>query len=139
MKQDEFVVPIPVIDEDEHGRRRIQPEADLKLLTEDDFFDELVSVAEVEDLNIPIFEVFMKYFGQAKPDFNPICLTSLIDPEYDAVIALEDKAEHYHILPYGGGWHDQTAMLVEAFDCIRSAKIQYDRVYTEKVQAKVRK
>ena len=128
-----------MIGEDEYGRRKLLLEADLKLLDQDDFFDELVGVAEVEDLNIPIFEVFMKYFGQAKPDFNPICLTSLIDPEYDAVIALEDKAEHYHILPYGDGWYNQTAMLVEAFDCIRSAKIQYDRVYSEKAQAKIRK
>jgi len=130
---------VPIIEEDDNGRRTVSHEADYRDLNEEAFFEELIYLADIEASNIPIFEVYMKYFGHGTPDFKPICLTSLIDPEYDRVIGLEDMAEHYHVLPEAGGWNDQTNMLVEAFGCIRSAKIQYDRVYADKVAAKYSK
>ncbi len=127
---------MPVIEEDDNGKQVISNEAEYKELNEEDFFEELLELADVEALDIPIFEVYQKYFGYSSSDYKPICLTSLIDPDYDNIIGMEDKAEHYHILPYGGGWDNQPHKLVEAFDCIRSAKIQYNRVRTEKIEAK---
>jgi len=100
----------------------------MRTLNQEKFFETLVEIAEYEPPDMAIFKVYMKYFHSMDKGMS-VCLTSVIEPDYDFVISLEEKAEKYGVLPNAGGWFDQSNMLVECFECIRKARIEYERDY----------
>ncbi len=95
----------------------------------------LVKLAGYEPPHMSLFSVFMKFFHNLG-EGRSVCLTSVIDPEYDSIISLEGMVKEYGVLPESGGLFDQTNKLIECFNCIRKAKIDYERDYYKSIEKK---
>ena len=102
-------------------------------IDKEEFINLLIDLQSHEPPDVPIFEVYMRYYGPYHGGKHA-CLTSIIDPEYDHVISLEERCEHYKTLPYNGNLCDQPAMLIECFDHIRKANNDFEKSYFEKLK-----
>jgi len=71
----------------------------------------------------PIFQLLRMHYQYPKE----VCATGIIDPGFNDILLMEERAEKYGIFPFEGGQLDQPAVLMEAFDIIRSATVQFER------------
>lgn len=82
--------------------------------------------------DIPPFETLRLYFSQPLE----VCPTSLLDPYFMFLLASEQSAREYHVLPFDGGYWDQPLLLSTIFDVIRTERNQYERIRFEKAKKK---
>ena len=99
----------------------------------------MVKIAQHDSPSATIWDIYKSYyFGQWNAT-KMVCLTGVIDPEFNDIMILEETCEKYHVLPETGGLYVQPAQLMEAFYHIRTARAQYLEVLERKQRMEMKK
>jgi len=106
---------------------------------EEGFLEMLSEIAVHENPLYSLFDVYSIYYGGQWSACKTVCLVSVIDPEIDYLVSLEETCGKYHCLPEKGGLYDQSRKLMDAFQHIRIAKAQYQIAHDEKMQRDMKK
>lgn len=81
---------------------------------------------------VPLFELLEKHF----PDVCPRSLVNMEDVEF---ISMEAFCSEYGCLPDEGGMLDQLNIIVEAFNIIRGARSDYERLRQKKMEERIKR
>lgn len=106
-------------------------------LSPDMFFEEFNRIDECFPY-VSVWENYMQFFQRSGGDQREVCLVGIFAymPEYEYLMRMESSCYEYHVLPYAGGWLDQPLILVEIFETIRGARVEYDLYRHKLLQAK---
>ena len=88
-------------------------------LDKDEFWELIVEISAHRP-QIPIFHLVNRF---------KVCLVSAGSRELEQLISMEAAARDYHVMPFGdggGGWLDQSNVVIEAFDIIRSTRNKFE-------------
>lgn len=114
-REEEIEFEVPEFDQnDKETGERIKKKMD----TEE--FWELVVEYSLHKPQIPVYHLISRF---------RVCLVSAGSRELEQLISLEAAARDYHVLPFGdggGGWLDQSNIVIEAFDIIRSTRNKFE-------------
>jgi len=121
-----FELPdLKVITDDETGERKLDPDETSKDTNETELI-EMLNELSLVNKDLSTFEIFQKYFfsmmeGSKKIELCPEAI-KIHSENLAEMFEMESRCHEYHIFPFEGGQLDQTALLVEAFDAIRSGR-----------------
>jgi len=94
-------------------------------LSIEEFFEE-VALVHSRFSNISVFDIVNGHW-------RGLCPQSLIDYETVELINLEDACSKYHQLPYAGALLDQPKCILDAFEVIRAAIINFENELLDKI------
>jgi len=99
---------------------------------------EMLNELSLVNKDLSIFEIFQKYFfnmmeGNKRIELCPEAI-KIHSENLAEMFEMEARCHEYHIFPFAGGQFDQTALLVEAFDAIRSGRNNFHSKKMEEVQ-----
>lgn len=109
---------IPVFDETGKETR----ERKKVLVNREEFWDLIAEICTFKP-QIPVYHIVSSF---------KVCLVSAGLRELEQLISIEAAARDYHELPFDGGWLDQSNIIIEAFDIIRSTRNRFELERIEK-------
>jgi hypothetical protein len=121
------------------GAKSIQ-EDDSKPTTEEEFLNMLNELSSI-NRELSIFEISLKYFGKMHDDKIgnvELCPEAIkIHAENLAeMFEMEARCSEYSLFPFGGGQVDQPAILIEAFDAIRTGRNTFGSKKAQELRSK---
>jgi len=142
LEETSFKLPdLIVTEEPETGEKILDKERELndKDTTESELFEVLNELSLIHK-NMSAFEIFIMYFGSmmengVKIELCPEAL-KIHSENLAEMFEMESRCHEYHVFPFEGGQFDQTALLIEAFDAIRSGRNTFHSKKMEEVTRK---
>jgi hypothetical protein len=121
-----FKLPeLNVVINDDTGERTLDNNEN-EVDTDETQLIEVLNELTLVNKDLSIFEIFQKYFfsmmeGSKRVELCPEAI-KIHSENLAEMFEMEARCHEYHIFPFEGGQLDQTALLVEAFDAIRSGR-----------------
>ncbi|MCK5506328.1 MAG: hypothetical protein KAJ10_14285 [Thermodesulfovibrionia bacterium] len=127
-----------VVTDEVTGERVLDKNEDSKEITETELLEMLNELSEVNK-DLSTFEIFMKYFFGMMDEGKRVELCpeaiKIHSENLAEMFEMEARCHEYNIFPFAGGQFDQTALLVEAFDAIRSGRNAFASKKSEELAA----
>ena len=139
LEQSTFDLPdLKVIIDEETGERKLDKNEDSREVSESELIEMLNDLSLINK-DLSTFEIFLKYFGKMYDDKikQPVELCpeaiKMHSENLAEMFEMESRCHEYHVFPFEGGQFDQTALLIEAFDAIRSGRNTFHSKKSEEV------
>jgi len=109
----------------------IKNSAQKRVVTVDEFFEEIARIsAYFPEMNA--FSLVMSFYQR------DICPQSLVQDWCVQLMNLENAASRYHVLPLPGSYLEQPPIIIEAFEVVRNAIIEFENEVLKKATTEIK-